>query len=87
MRSAKIVKRIGELDTRYLEKTLREAGAYPEFRVTEVAQRNPPITQAGASKLVRRLVDAGVIAERRKEGASTYYGLTHGDLTIALGLM
>jgi hypothetical protein len=52
-----------------------------------VVQRNQPITQAGASKLVRRLANAGVIAERRKEGPSTYYGLTHGDLTIALGLM
>lgn len=87
MRPAKIVKRIGELDASYLEKTLRGTGPYPEFRVTEVVQRNPPITQAGASKLVRRLVDAGVIAARRKEGASIYYGLTHGDLTIALGLM
>ena len=87
MRPQKLIKRIGELDTSYLEKTLRGAGADPAFRVTEVVQRNQPLTQAGASKLVRRLVDSGVIAERRKEGPSTYYGLTHGDLTIALGLM
>jgi len=84
-RADKLVRRIGEGDATHLATVLHGEPYDAEFRVAEVSKATGT-TQAAASKLVRRLLDAGVIVQSRTQGQSVYYRVSHGDLTIALGL-
>ncbi|MFL5576679.1 MAG: AAA family ATPase [Gemmatimonadaceae bacterium] len=81
-----LVKRIGEPDARHLAVIYAEKLYDAEFRVADAVQAIGTMTQPAASKLVRRLLAAGVITQSRVDGKSVYYRLRTGDLTIALGL-
>ncbi len=67
---------------------VRVVGGQPwptEFRVTDVAARAAgALTQAGASKAVKRLLLSGVIAEHRRDGRSVYYQVADGAVSVAL---
>lgn len=80
-----LVKRVGEADARRLAAVYDGRAHDDEIRVSETAQ-GAGVTQAAASKLVQRLLAAGVIARSRVEGKSVYYGLRAGDVSVALGL-
>lgn len=81
----KLVKRIGAADAGALAKVLAGKSFDGEFRVTDLASVTGS-TQAGASKLVQRLLAANVIRQSRTQGKSVYYQLANGDLTVALNL-
>lgn len=80
-----LIKRVGEADAQRLAAVYKGRAHDAEIRVSETAQA-AAITQAAASKLVQRLLAAGVIAKSRVEGKSVYYRLRAGDVTVALGL-
>ncbi len=67
---------------------MRVVGGQPwstEFRVADVAARAAgALTQAGASKAVKRLLLSGVIAEQRRDGRSVYYRVVDGAVSVAL---
>ena len=81
-----LVKRVGETDARHLAAIYAGKPYGAEFRVADAVQAIGNISQPAASKLVQRLLAAGVVAQSRAEGKSVYYRLRSGDLTIALGL-
>jgi hypothetical protein len=56
-----------------------------EFRVADLAASSAgSLTQAGASKAVKRLLSSRVIAEHRRDGRSVYYQVADGAVSVAL---
>jgi hypothetical protein len=85
LRAEKLVARIGVADTEALRKTTAGRPYDAEIRVTDI-ETALGVNQAAASRLVQRLVQAGVLRKTRTQGKSVYYSLAHGDLTVALNL-
>ena len=84
--AAGLTSRIPRDDAQALAATLAGYPYDSEFRVTDIEQR-AKATQALASRLVNRLLDRGIIHESRRQGRSVYYRVSHGDDTVALGLL
>ena len=80
-----LVKRIGEGDAEHLRAVLVGKPHDAEFRTADVKQATG-LSHPGAAKLIRRLVEAGVVAQTRERANSTYYRVISGDATVALGL-
>jgi hypothetical protein len=43
-----------------------------------------PVRTSAAGKLIRRLVEAGVVAQTRERASSTYFRVISGDAAVAL---
>jgi hypothetical protein len=78
--------RITVQDAHLLAATITGQPYDTEFRVADVVQR-AVINQAHASRAVQRMVEQQVIHETRRHGKSVYYRVSHGDDTVALGLL
>jgi hypothetical protein len=78
-----IERRIGALDAEYLAKVVR-ATAGGEFNVAAAAQASG-LGQSGASRLVARLRDVGIVLQTRVEGKRVFYRPA-GQVLVALGL-
>ena len=78
-------RKIGENDAMRLHEIMAGHAHDAEFRVLDV-QRRCKMTQGGASKLVLRLAEAGVVMPTRTQGKSRYYALASGSISIALGI-
>jgi DNA-binding transcriptional ArsR family regulator len=77
-----IERRIGTTDMDYLSRVVRAAPS-DEFTVGGTANRTG-LGQSGASRLIARLRNSGVVAETRTEGKRVYYRPA-GQVLIALG--
>lgn len=80
-----LIDKIGDSDIARLQAIMTDQAFDAEFRVADV-QARCRMTQAGASKLVQRLLAAAVIAPTRRLGKSHYYALAGGPVSIALGI-
>ena len=80
-----LIDKIGDSDMARLQAIMTDQAFGAEFRVADV-QARCRMTQAGASKLVQRLVAAAVIAPTRRLGKNHYYALAGGPVSIALGI-
>lgn len=69
-----LVRQVGQADAEHLAAILAALPFDAEFRVADAAVRTG-ITQASASKLVQRLLTAGVVEQTRTAGKSVYYRL------------
>lgn len=78
---AELVVKLGENDTTRLQEIIREYPFDAEFRVSDV-ERRCTMTQAGASKLIGRLVEHGVIVLTRSRGKSKFYALSASAVAI-----
>lgn len=85
LRRETLIKRLGEADTEHLARMFGGRRFDAEIRVSDLVAATR-ITQASASKLVRRLLDKKVIRQSRTQGKSVYYRLAEGDITVALNL-
>lgn len=78
----RVARQLSEDDFRYLKVFAREGDAYPGgFRVTEV-KGWLEVSQAGASRIVGRLLAARMLRRSGRAGKSVYYQLT-GAASIA----
>lgn len=81
-----VIEAVGAQDFDYIERLARGSReAERGFRVSEVTEWLG-VSQPGASGIVTRLLDAGLIVESVREGRSVYYRLT-GAAAIATGQM
>ena len=82
---AQLASKIGENDAARLHEIMADQPFDAEFRVADVQQRCGT-TQGGASQLVKRLAEAGVIIPTRTRGKNRFYALAGGSVSIALGI-
>jgi MarR family len=81
-----LMRRISTDDTAALAATMSGQAFDAEFRVADITER-ASTTQPRASRLLERMVAAGVVHETRSHGRSVYYRISHGDDTVALGVV
>lgn len=80
-----LVKRIGQADAEHLRTVLAGKPHETEFRAADI-KLTTGMSHTAAGKLIRRLLEAGVVAQTRERANSTYFRIVSGDATVALGL-